>query len=108
MGRHNASLRLVGKEFRPRPLDAAGVLIRAKVPGEEMLPGFDVTRGWSGLFARGLDVVETPGGRFDMFDEKNFQASAEKINSVLDQYDDGSRAERAQTVPWRQTVDAHN
>ena len=108
LGRYDASLRLVGKEFRPRPLDAAGVLIRAKVPGEEMLPGFDVTRGWSGLFTRGLDVVATSGDHFDMFDEKNFKALAEKINLVLDQYDNGSHAGRGPTVRERQTADAHD
>ena len=52
-GRYDASLRSVTRAFIPRPLDAAGVLIRAKVPGEEILPGFDVTRGWSGLFTQG-------------------------------------------------------
>jgi hypothetical protein len=34
-----------------------------------------------------------------MFDEKNFEALAEKINSVLDQYDKGSDAGRGASGP---------
>ena len=54
-------LRVAGKSFRPRPLNALGVLIRVKVPDEEFLPGYDYTNGWGDFFARGIDVLETPG-----------------------------------------------
>jgi hypothetical protein len=43
-----------------------------------------------------------------MFDEQNFETLSRKINAVLDQYDNGSRAERVPTVRRRQTIDAHD
>ena len=49
---------MAGKAWRPRPLDASGVLFRAKVPGEEMLPGYDFANGWGELFDRGLEIVQ--------------------------------------------------
>jgi thioesterase domain-containing protein len=78
--------------FNPRSLDAASVLFRARRPGDEVLPrgGFD--NGWSGRFARGLEIIEVKGDHMSLVrDERNVAALALQINSVLDRYE----AERA-------------
>jgi amino acid adenylation domain-containing protein len=78
------SLTAAARSFRPRPLDAAGALIRVKVPGEELLPGFDITHGWSGVFSRGFYVVETPGVHDNMHYGENLEALARRVNKLLD------------------------
>ena len=56
---------MIGRIWRPCPLDAAGVLIRADNL-ENMLPGRDPSEGWSGLFTRGLEIVHTAGDHATM------------------------------------------
>ena len=90
------SLVAAGRSFRPSPVEAPGVLIRVKVPAEERLPGFDVTRGWGNLFPQGFDVVEIPGDHYDIVYEKNFEALTQNINAVLHRYAVVSAAENHQ------------
>jgi hypothetical protein len=75
---------IIGKSFHPRPLDASGVLIRAKFPGVEKLPGHDFTNGWGNLFARGLDIIQAKGDHFSMVNNENIAALARQINALID------------------------
>jgi hypothetical protein len=85
--------RVIGRLWHPRPLDAAGVLIRAD-NSEDMLPGSDPAHGWAGLFARGLEIVQTTGDHHSMVIEDNAVILARQMNSILDRYED-ARDERA-------------
>ena len=78
---------IAGRAWRPRPLDASGVLFRAKVPDEELLPGYDFTNGWGELFDRGLEIVQAAGDHSSMVVDENIRALARQINSVLDRYE---------------------
>jgi amino acid adenylation domain-containing protein len=80
----NRFLRIAAKSFHPTPLDASGVLIRAEFPGDEMLPGFDFSNGWDGLFAWGLEIVQARGDHTSMVDDENAAALGRQINEVLD------------------------
>ena len=78
---------IAGRAWRPRPLDASGVLFRAKAPNEELLPGYDFTHGWGELFDRGLEIVQASGDHWSMVGDENLPALARQINSVLDRYE---------------------
>lgn len=58
--------RILLMSFRPRPLDAAAVLFRTMRPTDEMLPGDDLDNGWSGLFVRGLEIVQAKGDHWSL------------------------------------------
>ena len=78
--------RIIGKSYRPRPLDAAGMLIRAEFSDQGMLPGLDFTNGWRDLFARGLEIVQATGGHVSMLDDENIGAWARQLNEALDRH----------------------
>ena len=81
----NRLARIAGKSFRPHPLDAAGVLIRARLPGEDKLPGLDCTNGWGDLFTRGLEIIQTTGDHASILTDKSNRAGlALHLNGVLD------------------------
>ena len=50
----------------PAPARRIGLAVSREGPGEETLPGHDFTNGWRNLFARGLEIVESPGDHFSM------------------------------------------
>jgi amino acid adenylation domain-containing protein len=80
--------RILGESYDPRPIDASGVLIRARLPYERMLPQADLTNGWRPLFARGLEVVQTIGDHWSIVGQDHETAAlALQIDSVLNQYD---------------------
>jgi thioesterase domain-containing protein len=79
--------RIAGSAWRPRPLDALGVLFRAKVNSNASLPGYDLSNGWGELFDRGLEIVEASGDHISMVTDANLPALARQINSVLDRYE---------------------
>jgi amino acid adenylation domain-containing protein len=83
---------MAGKEWRPSPIDARGILFRARIPGEELLPGNDVTNGWGGLFAQGLEMVQASGDHVSMVIGENLEALARHINAVLDRHNGGLRS----------------
>ena len=87
--------RIAAKSFQPRPLDASGVLIRAEYPTDEVLPGYDLTNGWGGLFARGLEIVQAKGGHVSMVSDENAAALGRQINAALDRYDRGKEKQGA-------------
>ena len=64
---------IAGRAWRPSPLDALGVLFRAKVPNEELLPGYDFTNGWGELFDRGLEIVQAAGDHSSMVVDENLR-----------------------------------
>jgi len=77
--------RILVKSSQPRPLDASGVLFRAKVAFEKMLPEPDLTNGWGDLFTQGLEIVQTTGDHWSLVrDEQNTAVLARQINAVLD------------------------
>jgi hypothetical protein len=64
------------------------VLIRTRIPGEEVLPAKVLTNGWGGLFKRGFAVVHTAGDHLSVVaDSGNAAELAKQINAVLDQVD---------------------
>jgi thioesterase domain-containing protein len=80
--------RIAAKSWHPRPIDTSAVLFRAKIPGEEMLPGHDLTNGWGDLFSRGLEVVQSPGDHVSMLmGDAHLTTVARQIKAVLDRYD---------------------
>jgi thioesterase domain-containing protein/acyl carrier protein len=85
---------LIGRLWRPRPLDAAGVLIRADNP-ENILPGSDPAEGWSDLFTRGLEIVQTTGDHHTMVTEENAALLARQMNLILDRYETEQTADSA-------------
>jgi len=78
--------RILGKSYDPQPLDASGVLIRAELPDQWMLPYVDNTNGWRDLFARGLEVVQAKGNHWSIVSQGS-EALGLQINAVLDRYD---------------------
>jgi len=83
----NRMTRIVGKSFQPHPLDASGVLVRARFPGEDKLPGYDFNNGWTELFDRGLQIVQATGDHVSMVREDNVGALAQLVDEVLERYD---------------------
>lgn len=79
--------RIVGESFHPRPLDAPGVLMRAKFSGEDLLPGHDFKSGWGELFTQGLEVVQARGEHVAMVADENAPSLRRQINAVLDERD---------------------
>jgi amino acid adenylation domain-containing protein len=79
--------RIAARSWHPRPIDTSAVLFRANMPGEEMLPGHDSTNGWRDLFARGLEIVQSPGDHTSMMLDGHVTAVARQIKEVLDRYE---------------------
>jgi hypothetical protein len=79
-------VRIAGSRWRPSSLDACGVLFRAHVPNEDLLPGYDFSNGWSKLFDRNFEIVQAAGDHGSMVLDENLPALARQINSVLDRY----------------------
>ena len=82
-------IRVMGKTWRPNPLDAAGVLFRANAPGMETLPGYDFANGWGDCFTQGLEIAQSAGDHVSMVDEENIAILASQITAVLDRHEDG-------------------
>jgi amino acid adenylation domain-containing protein len=79
--------RIAAKSWHPHPIGTSAVLLRAKTPGEEMLPGHDLTNGWGDLFARGLEIVQAPGDHVSMMLDGHVMTVARQIKAVLERYD---------------------
>jgi hypothetical protein len=89
--RFRQSLRSALMSFQRRPIDVLGVLIRAKILHEEMLPSFDVVLGWSELFPRGLEVLRMPGDHWWVPGNESFPVLAERITACIDRHVKTSR-----------------
>ena len=75
----------VVKTFAAKRIPTSGVLIRAKLPSQRLLPRWDPTNGWGDWFEGGVDVVDAPGDHFSLIlDEKNLEAVGQRIRGVLD------------------------
>ena len=70
---------MVGEAFTPLPLDARGILFRAEFPGEEFLPGHDLSSGWDRLFTGGLEIVQETGNHVTMLFEPNITALGQHL-----------------------------
>jgi amino acid adenylation domain-containing protein len=100
---------LLGRLWRPRPLDAAGVFIRAD-NSENTLPGSDPAGGWGGLFTRGLEIVQTTGDHHSMVTEENAASLARQMNLILDRYEAAQNAQGGALVnntDQQVTADGH-
>ena len=76
--------RIAGTTYKPQPIDACGVLFRAKLPDEEILPEVDVTNGWGKLFSRGLEVIQARGDHWSIVSNKqNLAELASQIDALL-------------------------
>ena len=80
-------VRIAGRAWRPRPLDARGTLFRSSAPHVELLPGYDFSKGWRALFGRGLEIVQASGDHGSMVHDENIVGLARQIDSVLDRYE---------------------
>lgn len=78
--------RIAAKSWHPRPIDTSAVLFRANWGGDT-LPGHDLTNGWRDLFARGLEIVESPGDHVSMLLDGHLTTVARHIEAVLDRYE---------------------
>jgi len=77
--------RIAGTTYKPQPLDAPGVLFRAKLPNEKILPEVDFTNGWGELFPRGLEVIHARGDHWSIVSNKqNLAELASQIDAALD------------------------
>ena len=78
--------RMAVRSWHPRPIDALGVLFRAKFRDEEILPGHDFTNGWSDLFAGGLEIVQVTGDHMSMVNG-HITTTVRQIKEALDRYE---------------------
>jgi amino acid adenylation domain-containing protein len=74
------------RSWHPRPIDALGVLFRAKLRDEDVLPGHDFTNGWSDLFAGGLEIVQVTGDHISMVNG-HITTTVRQIKEALDRYE---------------------
>jgi amino acid adenylation domain-containing protein len=59
------------ESYRPRPLNARGILFRSEPPDEKYPRAFDDSLGWSNLFAGGLKIIPVPGDHYSAIREQN-------------------------------------
>jgi thioesterase domain-containing protein len=83
----NRLARMAVRSWHPRPIDALGLLFRAKFPGEEILPGHNFTNGWSDLFAGGLEIVQVTGDHTSMVKDGHVATTVRQIKEALDRYE---------------------
>jgi acyl-coenzyme A synthetase/AMP-(fatty) acid ligase/thioesterase domain-containing protein len=70
--------------YRPRRLDARGVLFRASDPYGEFYQAVDGSQGWANLFRNGLDIVPVEGGHLSMIrDVQHHPSLARAIEASL-------------------------
>jgi thioesterase domain-containing protein len=87
--------RLVGRAYCPELLDTRGVLLRAHLPHEAVLPEVDVTNGWRDLFSHGVEVVQVVGDHLSIIrNDQDAAELADKITAVLNHLDLPNRDER--------------
>jgi amino acid adenylation domain-containing protein len=97
---------LIGRTFKPRRLDASGVLVRTRLPGEETLPSQYLANGWGDLFAQGLEVIPVSGDHLSLVrDPTNRLEVARAMMSALDRYRAAKPVPtlRSRTPAWAET-----
>lgn len=71
-----------------RPLDASGVLIRTRIPKQDILPGFDLSKGWRPLFMRGFEIIEMEGDHLSLVQNPQHAAAlARQIDAAISLYE---------------------
>ena len=73
----------VRRYYEWRPLEARGLLVRARDEHFARLDSIDGTRGWGGLFEGGLEIAETPGDHGSLLGDKNIGAVARIVQQSL-------------------------
>ncbi len=72
------------KSHRPRCLGSKGVLFRASDPYSEFYHAVDGSKGWTGLFRDGLEIIPVQGDHLSMIrDERHHPALAKVIERAL-------------------------
>jgi thioesterase domain-containing protein len=74
------------ESYRPRRLNARGILFRSEPPDEKYFRAFDDCLGWRNLFAGGLKVVPVPGDHYSAIREHNHalvQALVQEMDESL-------------------------
>ena len=71
------------KRYRLTPLNSRGVLFRARASHKAHLHAFDPWLGWSGLFSRGLDVVDVPGDHSSLLLHANLAGLSKQFQEYL-------------------------
>jgi surfactin family lipopeptide synthetase A len=99
--------RIVGASFHPRPLETSGVLLRAQMVDQDLLPYHDRTNGWGDCFKQGLQVFEMKGDHESIIgDQRNAIGVGRQINAVLDRYADEPLHLRSDDSPVRHSYKA--
>ena len=70
------------ESYRPRRLNARGVLFRSELPDEKYSRAFDDSLGWRNLFAGGLEIIPILGDHFSAIRQHN-QALVQEMNESL-------------------------
>jgi amino acid adenylation domain-containing protein len=70
------------KNYKCHPLDSRGVLFRAR-DNPWPLDALDGCMGWSGLFTRGLEIVEVPGDHFSLLEAPHLLTLAQRFQECL-------------------------
>jgi amino acid adenylation domain-containing protein len=76
------------ESYRPRILNARGLLFRSEPPDEKYSRAFDDSLGWSNLFAGGLKIIPVPGDHYSAIREHNHavvQALVQEMDESLGQ-----------------------
>ncbi len=69
--------------YRLRPVNSRAILFRAQDSHKAHLHTFDPCLGWSGLFSRGLDVVDVPGDHSSLLLQANLAGLSKQFQEYL-------------------------
>ena len=75
--------RHVWRNYRPCQLDCRAVLFRSQRGGLTRLHAIDDKLGWGGLFARGLEIVDSPGDHMSLLAAPHLHTLAQQIQEHL-------------------------
>lgn len=80
-------LESIAKSFTPHPLNTMGVLFRARIPNQRLLPGgVEFSNGWRNLFAS-IKIVQAEGDHLSIVTkERNAKSLAKYINAALESF----------------------
>jgi len=93
------------RSYRLRRLDSRGVVIRGDRPEDCPPQTIDLTMGWNGLFASGLEIIQVSGDHLAMMRQHPHDLNlAQELSDLLDRrYAAAAAAGAAATAPARRT-----
>jgi thioesterase domain-containing protein len=71
------------RSYQLLPLKSSAVLLRSQDDRLDHLLAKDRSVGWSGLFAGGLEIAETPGDHVSLLQYPHIQVLAQRINECI-------------------------